>query len=218
MAERSGKVGAFYATSGTGHLTSQESGTLTANAMWLAHKNVVVSNVYKHRTSTASEYSRWTCTPRGYLTIPDAGATSSAVAVTYRWWAEEGESKADSGSIKQYGGFFDWSIDFTGDALDVTDFEDAGHRNYIGCQDGWTGAATRHWVDSGLLNLRGTKIILKFYVDDDDTDKGTDSSSDTGKRYEGYGIITGINLSTAVDAIVDEALTFQGVGELSYET
>jgi len=217
MAERSGKVGAFYATSGSGHLTT-ESGTLTANKLWLDNKNVVVTDVYKSRDGTGDQYTRWECTPRGHLTVRDADDASAGLSVTYRWFAEEGEPQADTGSIKQYGGFFSWSIDDTADTLETTNFADGGHRNYIISLDGWTGSAERHWVNSGMFSLVGSKIIAKFYADDDDEDKGSGSSSDTGKRYEGYCQITGINPSTAVDSLVNESLSFQGTGELQYES
>lgn len=84
MAEIAGKVGAFYATSGSGTLQASESHTLAANVAWLNHKNVVVTNVYIGSAATSAEYSRWYCTPRGKLTVTDAGATDW-VNAKYRW-------------------------------------------------------------------------------------------------------------------------------------
>lgn len=219
MAEKSGKVGAFYATSGTGTEQASESHSLVGSATWLTHKNVIVSELYSKLTGTAQPYHRWYCTPRGYLTVVGVAATAS-VNVKYRWWAEEGETGTAKGTIKQYGGFFNWSIDDTCDVVETTDFQDSGHKTYLAALDGWTAAAERHWIDSGMFSAigSGSKMIAKFYIDDVDTDKGIGSASDTGSRYEGYCHLIGISPAVAVDTLVNESLSFQGTGQLSYET
>lgn len=218
MAEIAGKVGAFYAASGTGTQQASESHTLVATSTFLDKKNVVVNNVYGNYTGTSEPYVRWYCTPRGKLTITDAGATDS-VNVKYRWWAEVGEAGTDSGIIKQYGGFFNWTADHTCDVVDTTDFEDSGHRSYLAALDGWTATAERHWVDSGMKQYVGSsRMIMKFYADDDSASKGIGSASDTGSRYEGYGIVVGLSPTVAVDTLVNESLSFQGTGQLTYES
>ncbi len=151
------------------------------------------------------------------MTVVGAAATAS-VNVKYRWWAEEGETGSSKGIMKQWGGFFSWSIDDVMDVLETTDFSDSGHRTYITALDGWTAGAERHWVDSGMFAKMGSgsKSIAKFYVDDDDTDKGIGSASDTGNRYEGYCHVIGISPTVAVDTLVSEGLSFQGTGQLTY--
>jgi len=221
MAEIAGKVGAFYATSGSGTEQASESNSLSTGFAWLSHKNVLVTNVYVGKTGTA-EYPRWYCTPRGKLTIIGAGATDSFNA-KYRWWAEEGETGSSNGIIMQRGGFFNWSIDNTCDVVERTDFDDGGVKSYLATLTGWTGAAERHWISdeaSGLISKMGSGVsmIVKFYLNDDDTDKGTGSASDEGQRYEGYAHLTGLSPSTAVDTLVAESLSFQGTGRLTYES
>lgn len=215
MAEKSGKVGAFYATSGTGNLITAESGTLAANAIWLSQKNVRVEKVYKNRTGGGGEWPRWYCTPRGKLTVEEVDATGST-SVRYRWWAEEGETGTAAGTMKQYGGFFSWAIDDTADTVETTDFQDSGNRTFLPTLDGWTGTAERHWINKKMLAKLGAEVIAKFYVDDD-SDKGVGSASDTGSRYEGYCHIVGLSPTVAVDALVNESLSFQGTGQLVYE-
>ena len=219
MAEKSGKVGGFYATSGTGTEQASESCTLKASGTWLAHKNVVVSNVYAKLTGTSQPYARWYATPKGHVTVVGAGATDT-VNIKYRWWAEVGETGSSKGIMKQWGGFFNWSIDDTCDVLETTDFQDSGHKTYLAALDGWTAGAERHWVDSGMFAKigSGSVSIVKFYVDDDDTAKGIGSASDTGSRYEGYAHVIGISPSVAVDTLVSESLSFQGTGQLTYES
>jgi len=222
--EKSGKVGAFYATSGSGHLVAAESGTLSSNIAQLDNKNVRILNVYKNRAGTGAEFKSYYCTVMGKLTINDAGATDS-FSVKYRWYSEEGEPKADTGAIKKYGGFFNWTLDYTCDVLETTEFSDSGHRTYIASLDGWAATADQHWVDDGIDALRRRQaagsdsyLIAKFYVNDSDATKGTQSGSDTGDRYEGWALMTGLSPSVAVDAIVDQSLSFQGTGVISYES
>lgn len=218
MAEIAGKVGAFYVTSGTGTEQASESHTLATNFAWLGHKNVIVTSVKPGLVGTTNPYSDWICTPRGKLTVTGPGATAS-VNVKYRWWAEVGEIGAITGIVRQYGGFFNWSIDNTADVVETTDFLDSGHRNYLATLDGWTATAERHWVDFGMADTigSGSALIAKFYVNDDDTDKGVGSASDQGQRYEGYAHLVGLSPSVAVDTLVNESLSFQGTGQLTYE-
>lgn len=176
-----------------------------------------MNNVYLNYIGTNEPYVRWYNTPRGKLTISDAPATGS-VNVNYTWFAEVGEVGATTGVVKQYGGFFNWGIDHNVDVVDKTDFEDSGHRSYMAVLDGWTATAERHWVDSGMKQYMGSKVIVKFYAQDDDTDKGIGSASDTGSRYEGYGIVVGMSPTVAVDTLVNESLSFQGTGILTYES
>jgi len=182
---------------------------------------VVVENVYVGSTPGGAEFSRWYCTPRGKLTITDAAATAS-FNVKYRWWAEEGETGSSNGIVMQRGGFFNWSIDNTCDTVETTDFDDAGVKTYKATLTGWTAAAERHWITGEGIGLKGkmgsgVAMIVKFYVENIDTDKGIGSTSDTGTRYEGYAHLTGLSPSTAVDTLTNESLTFQGTGRLTYE-
>lgn len=216
MAEKSGKVGAFYATSGTGTLITAESGTLVANVIWLSQKNVKVEKVYKNRTGGGGEWPRFYCTPRGKLTVEEVGVTG-ILSVKYRWWAEEGETGSTKGIVKQYGGFFNWAIDDTADVVETTDFQDSGTKTFLATLDGWTGTAERHWINKKMLAKLGSEVIAKFYVDDDDSDKGVGSASDTGSRYEGYCHIVGLSPTLAVDSLLNESLSFQGTGQLVYE-
>ena len=219
--EIAGKVGGFYATSGIGTEQASESHSLSTGFAWLSHKNALVTNVYVGKTGTA-EYSRWYCTPRGKLTIIDRTSSTDAFNAKYRWWAEEGETGSSNGIIMQRGGFFNWSIDNTCDVVEKTDFDDSGVKSYLATLTGWTGAAERHWITGEGIGLKGkmgsgVPMIVKFYVNDDDTDKGIGSTSDEGQRYEGYAHLTGLSPSTAIDTLTNESLTFQGTGRLSYE-
>ncbi len=208
--------------SGLGTAVVAESHSLSAGSAWLTNKNVLVTNVYVGSHSTTAEYARWYCTPRGYLTIIDRATTTDSFNATYRWWAEDGEKGQITGVVKEWGGFFNWSVDHTCDVVERTDFDSGGVKVYLATLDGWTGTAEKHWISTQeeLFLKMGSSVpmIVKFYVDDDDTDKGIGSGSDTGSRYEGYAHLTGLSPSTAVDALVNESLSFQGTGILTYES
>ncbi len=214
-------MGAFYATSGTGQLVGEEAQTLKAQGTWTTQKNVIVEKVFV-ASGTAVEWQRWYCSPMGRLIVDDAGVTA-AIKVKYRYWREQGLKGTASGFIKQYGGFFNWNIDNTADVVETTAFEDSGHRAFLATLDGWTATAERHWIDKGLFVAVGSEtikpiIIAKFYIDDSDSAKGIGSDSDTGDRYEGYCIVTGLSPSQAVDTLLNESLSFQGTGRLVYES
>jgi len=108
--------------------------------------------------------------------------------------------------VGQVAGFFGWNFSKVGDALETTDYSDAGHRTYIAGLKGWNGSAERHWLTEEPLEWINTKLIIKFYVDK------------TGDlRYEGIGIITGHGVTSAVETLVNESLSFQGDSVLTYE-
>ena len=222
MPEQVGKVGAFYATSGSGTLQASESHNLAAGFAWLDHKNVLVTNVYVGGAPTATQYHNWFCTPRGKLTIVDRTSATDRFNAKYRWWAEEGETGLSKGIVKQMGGFFNWSFDNTNDVVETTSFDDGGVKSYKATLKGWAGTAERHWLSGEQDVMRakmgsGVPVIAKFYLNDDDPDKGIGSASDQGQRYEAYAHLTGLSPGLAVDTIVNESLTFQGTGRLSYE-
>jgi len=64
-------------------------------------------------------------------------------------------------------------------------------------------------TDESLAAYIGVTKIIKLFLD---------SSSDPQLRYEGWAIVTGLNPSVGVDTIINESLTFQGTGQLSYES
>ena len=101
-------------------------------------------------------------------------------------------------------GIRDWSIDYTADALETTDFADSGHRTYIAGLDGWTGTfngfGNPGWDTNATV---GSKYEGHFYVD-----------KTGGYHYSGSVIITGIALGQAVDGLGTTDYSFQGTGAL----
>ena len=104
-------------------------------------------------------------------------------------------------------GFFGWSADNVCDMLPTTDYCDNGHKTYIAAVKGWTGSAERHWLTEEVLEWIGDNLIIKFYID-----------VDNSLRYEGWVFVDAHSVTSAVDTLVNESINFQGDGILSYES
>jgi hypothetical protein len=139
----------------------------------------------------------YTLTPSGTLTFDTAPAALAAITATYNYYA-----------VVQTTGFFNWKADQKADVLETTDYGDGGHRTYIASLDNWTGSAERHWLTTETMDgWLATERIVKFFMD---------ISSDPQLRYEGWAVVTGDSISSAVDTLVNEGLSFQGCGVLTY--
>jgi len=91
--------------------------------------------------------------------------------------------------------------------LPTTDYCDDGHKTYIAALKGWTGSAERHWLTEEVLEWIGDNLIIRFYVDE---------ANDL--RYEGWVNVDGHSITSAVDTLVNESLSFKGDSILSYES
>ena len=101
---------------------------------------------------------------------------------------------------------YSWSADITCDALEVTGFADGGQRTYIRGLRGWTATAEAYVDDTNVLHPSdvGQAGDIKLHVETGD------------KYYHGDALLTGVSPSAAVDGLVTQTLTFQGLSDLSY--
>lgn len=121
-----------------------------------------------------------------------------------------GDTVTVSGSyvaVTQVGGVFNWSLDLEHDTAEVTTFASAGWKEFLATIKGFTGSAEAYWDSGGLFDSLGDDLILVFYVD---------ATAGSLLRYEGYGIINGLNPEAAVDDVVSEGVEIQGNGPLYY--
>jgi len=95
-----------------------------------------------------------------------------------------------------------WTLNLVGDALEVTDYSDAGVRTYIvGCTS-WTGSCEVNWDSTNKSLVHGATITgLIFTV-------VTGTTYYTGATA----IVTGIGVSSAVGDVVTMSVSFQGSG------
>jgi len=135
-------------------------------------------------------------TVKGHITFVTAPGDTLAITASYTYW-----------QIEQKGAFHNWAFSLTGDTAERTDFTTTGWKKFVGILKGWTGSAERFWLNSEWMAEMGTPLIVKFYTDESGT-----------LRYEGWALVTGIDVGAAVDTLIMEPIGFQGHGVLSYES
>ena len=99
-----------------------------------------------------------------------------------------------------------WSVDYTIDTIESTDFADAGIKNYILGASGWAGSFDGYKDGIGLVLATAT-VSLNLR-----------ESTTTGQVYTGNAFITGIHPSVSNDGIVTYSYDFQGTGALTVAT
>jgi len=95
-----------------------------------------------------------------------------------------------------------WSLDYTADALDSTDFASGGNRAFI--------AGLKSWGGSYDCNLDGTDVM---------PDPGTITkitlTSSTGRTYAGTALMTSLAPSVGVADLNALTVNYQGTGALT---
>lgn len=116
-------------------------------------------------------------------------------------------SKAASSVITAVGGINNWTVNYTGDAHETTDFVNAGVKTYVAGGTGWAGTATGYYSSAVSYNATykpGTDFTMKAGI----------SASSTNYAL-GNIIITGIGFGTGVDGAITVNFDFQGNGALT---
>ena len=114
------------------------------------------------------------------------------------------EVKGTAGSITYTNltaGTRSWSLNYTADTHETTDFADAGVGTYLGGITRWNATVTANW-DAANTAAPGDSATLTLTVT-------------SGKTYAGTAIITGMTPSTDVQGIAQVTYTFQGSGTLT---
>ena len=99
-----------------------------------------------------------------------------------------------------------WSLDYTADTLETTDFADAGVKTYVVGGSGWSGSF-EGLKDGAPLALAGASVAIAL--------KETQTAT---QKWTGSAFITGIHANTSADGIVTYAYDFQGTGALTVAT
>ncbi len=101
-----------------------------------------------------------------------------------------------------------WSADVNRDILDVTEFQSGWKTKLAGLMDA-TAEFERWYPDGGSEFMEqiaaGAKVVVVLYPGFATVDSS---------RFEGYGLINSDSVSTAVDSVVDESISFDISGEL----
>lgn len=112
-------------------------------------------------------------------------------------------------------GFYNWTINYAGDAHETTDFSDAGIRTYVPGATGWTGTATKRYSSASSLAksswVGGSVHHIRFFL----RYKAIPTASSTATYLCGSAYVTGADTTTPVDGVVEQTVNFQGTGALT---
>jgi len=100
-----------------------------------------------------------------------------------------------------------WTMSLVGDALETTNFDNStGGRSYISGLTGWSGSFDCNYStgNTALPGSTGT-IICR-------------TSTGAVGLFTGGIIITGMDITTAVDGVVTQSYSFQGTGAVATTT
>ena len=108
----------------------------------------------------------------------------------------------DIRAAKNVAGINTWSLDYTSDTLETTDFADAGVKSYIIGGSGWSGsfAGYKDGAPLSMGEIYGIELA---------------ESATTTQMWLGNIIITGVHPSVGHDGVVSYSYDFTGTGNLT---
>jgi hypothetical protein len=93
-----------------------------------------------------------------------------------------------------------WTLNLVGDALETTDYADAGIRTFIvGCS-GWTGSCEINWDTANTITVGDSITDLIFSI------------VGATEKYTGDALVTGVVVSSDINNVVTASISFQGTG------
>jgi len=114
-------------------------------------------------------------------------------------------------------GFYNWTLGYAGDALETTNFDSSsGGRTYIPGLTNWTATADKHFltanneVDDWVGETCEIRLFINYVA--------TPSTSNPSQYWKGDTVVTGLDNTTPVDALVTQSISFQGDGALTLKT
>lgn len=143
----------------------------------------------------------WT---RILLDLGDASGLGSLISIGLKQVVDKGAMNFwidDVQALVAVDGIKSWSLDHATDALETTDFDDAGVRTYIpGCSS-WSGSFEGN-KDGAPLSI-GSEVRLALA-----------ESQTSGQCFLGLVILTGLHPATSFDGVVTYTYDFQGTEAL----
>lgn len=107
----------------------------------------------------------------------------------------------DLRGYKAEAGIKSWTVDYTADTLETTDFGSAGVKEYIIAGSSWSGTF-EGYKDGAPLTI-GRQYGIKLY-----------ESATSTQIWTGFVLITGAHPSVAIDGVVSYVYDYQGTGAL----
>lgn len=103
------------------------------------------------------------------------------------------------------GGIKSWTLDYTSDALETTDFATGGVKEYIIGGSGWSGTF-EGYKEGAPQGLAGAAVTLKLY----------ESATAYWSSAASGAFITGVHPSVSHDGVVSVSYDFVGTGALNH--
>lgn len=107
-----------------------------------------------------------------------------------------------TGDATGVAGIKSWTIDYTADVLETTDFADAGVKTFVVGGSGWSGTFEGLKDAAPIALGTGGSISLRLY-------------ENATLYWAGTAFITGISAAAANDGVVTYSYTFQGTAGLT---
>ena len=123
-------------------------------------------------------------------------AATNGVGGTASWSDYSAGSSDVTGNVKS------WSLDYTADTLDTTDFTTSGPRSFIGGLTTWSGSFETNLDATDAMPTPGTKTRLTL-------------TASSGRTFVGLALLTGLHPSVSVDGLNGLTVDFQGSSDLT---
>ena len=187
---------------------------------WAYSEPTTVAGDYRISVGTGAAGA----TPTTYVTLPaltattwkychctevvgsEMGDTTVGTIIALYTWANGAENDViyldDIRAAKNIAGINTWSLDYTSDALESTDFADTGAKTYIVGGSGWSGsfAGYKEGIPLSIGEIYGIELA---------------ESATVTEMWLGNAIITGVHPSIGHDGVVSYSYDFTGTGNLA---
>ncbi len=221
MAEISGENGAVYyneeltdtATSGTLVFSTGKTITSCGSDVNFEDKGYVAGMLVTVEDCATSSGNNRIFTISAVST--DSITVSEAVAAAAPEAAEVTFTEAEPGIPVL--GFYNWTLNYTGDVLEKTNFDDStGGRSYLAGLTSWTATAEKHFLSTvrETEDWLGTAVEIRLYLNY----VATPTTGAPSQFWDGDTVVTGFDETTPVDALINQSISFQGDRALTLKT
>jgi len=229
MAEKSGENGAVYWNEGLDNSS-------TAGNIWFSTGKTIISSGSKVNFEALGYTAGMLVTTSGCVYAVGSTSVSTTAnnriftivtATTDTLTVSEAVQKStgEAGAVRfveaepgvEVIGFYNWSLSYTGDTLEITSFDTTGDfREYIPGITGWTATAESHFFTTGvgLDDWVGEPVEIRLFTEYVASPYSTDKS----QYWKGDTVVTGLDMTTPVDALITQSISFQGDRSLTLKT
>ena len=215
MAETAGYEGKIYKR--VGYLTGVKAAFSYSSASIPLITMVGIASAGFASSDTILIAGAASSTNNGNFTLHSASAVSGS---TLRLIAADTLSSSSGSSIvtvdaqpgTALAGFYNWTINYTADVHEVTDFANT-EKAYVVGPTTWTGTATKRYQTSSSMgsSVGSSALYVRFFL----RYRATPTAGNPTTYLHGSAYVTGMDTTTPVDGVIEQTLNFQGTGALT---